>query len=365
MYRHSYIEVDLNKIKFNLNKIKKSLDKTDELCATVKANAYGLGLVEISKFLFKHNVKVFGVTSLNEALSLRRAIKNCKIIIYSPFPITKENISLVKKNNFSILITSPVEFKKIVSLKQKNISCHIKIDEGMNRTGFKSDEELLFLQKNANSILKIEGIFSHLPNTVAKNNPKTKKALTAFSEKISALKKCGFKFNTISILNSSGIFNYIKVAKKLFPNNINLVRPGFSLYEGAISVKTKIISVKELKNNETYSYGDSLKATKKMCIGVLPIGYADGISFQNENLNFYISKNKVKVLAVNMDHTYIDITSLSNKNNKKYFLYKEVTILIKNNIKNLEELSLGLNTFPYELYTKLGNSRLEKIYKSK
>lgn len=365
MYRHSYIEIDLTKIKSNLNKIKKTLNSKDEICATVKANAYGFGLTEISKFLYKNNVKTFGVTSLDEALKLRKNIKSCKIIIYSPFPITKENLSLVKKNNFSILITSPAEFKKIVSLKQKNISCYIKIDEGMNRTGFKNDEELLYLQKNVNSILKIEGIFSHLPNTVLKNDAKTRNAIKSLSKKVNSLKESGVKFNTISILNSSGIFNYIKVTKKIFPDSINLVRPGFSLYEGAMSIKTKIIAVKELENNETFSYGDSFKATKKMYIGVLPIGYADGISFQNNNLYFYLSKTKVRVLTVNMDHTYIDLTVFSGKKNYGSLLYKDVIVLEKRNIEFLEKLSSGLNTFPYELYTKFGNSRLEKIYKSK
>ena len=120
----------------------------------MKANAYNHGDVEISKELIKNGINYLGVSSLDEALNIRKKIKKIDILIMSP--IDYNQIKIASKNNITITINSIDYIKSIVNSKYK-IRVHIKLDTGMNRLGIKDNKELIdtinLIKSNKNIII--------------------------------------------------------------------------------------------------------------------------------------------------------------------------------------------------------------------
>ena len=159
IYRETYAEINLKNLYLNFLSVKKLIgDK--KIIPVVKANAYGHGVIKVVRHLYSKNVDYFAVSTLEEALEIRKEFENINILVMGVvqskyFRIAAiNNITLSISNNDQLNI--PKDFVDVLKV-------HIKIDSGMNRLGFKTDIEI----ENAFKILKndpnifVEGIFTH------------------------------------------------------------------------------------------------------------------------------------------------------------------------------------------------------------
>lgn len=293
--------------------VARKLSKSD-IIAVVKADAYGHGAIELSKYAYYNkNIRNFAVATMTEGLLLRQSIPSDANIIILGY-ITETFIKEAIEANLTLPVFDET-YAKCVSNVAKSINkkakVAIEIDTGMSRLGFSYDLNLVdFLNRYV--YIDIINIISHLATSDSDNSYAHEQ--TERFDKFLEINK-GFNITT-SFLNSSGIASY--------ENRWTYSRPGIMLYgyesvgvlketlKPVMSVWSEIAHVKRLKKGESVGYGRSYKADKDIIIGVVPIGYADGYlrAFSNKGY-MYVDNTMCSVVGnVCMDMTMIDVTSL-------------------------------------------------------
>ncbi len=305
----SWLEINLNNLSYNLAQIEKLTNK--KVIPVIKANAYGLGSIQIAKYLKSKDYDLYAVANFHEALEIKESGVNIKTLIMGNND--KDDLQQAIKNNFSITISSWDDIKNLETITG-NISSliHIKIDTGMGRIGFlpsEADQAMQYIKTN--NLGKIEGIYSHLSSADENEDEFTLNQITQFS-KYENNKNIKFRH----ILNSPGIFKYNK------NTNTNYVRPGIAMYgillfdsplnkilKPVFKLKTKIIYLKKLQKETFISYGKTESGEKGDIIATLPIGYADGLDRRFSNGGTVkISGQECKIIGrVCMDMTMIVI----------------------------------------------------------
>ncbi len=362
--RESYIEIDGNRLKHNLNLIKKHLDPGTKILANLKANAYGLGAYEIGSFLEQSEVTYFSVAYINEAIALRQKGIHTNLLVFNPsFDSFDELITY----NLEPQIGSLAYLNKLTEyISRGNITglpVHIKLDTGMHRAGIMPEELyklIQILQQNKNIVVK--SVFSHL---AAAEDPEedafTRKQIETFeliTNKLSANLNSKFFRH---LLNTAGIFRFPQA-------RYDMVRPGlglFGLYPVAgqedslqpiARVKTKINQIKELKAGDTVGYNRRYKVTDNKRIGLLPLGYADGIDRRLGNGNFYVKckgYNIPVVGTINMDSINIDLSDTPCRQGDE--------VIVFDNDRSIYDIACRLNTIPYEIIAGLSERLPRKI----
>ena len=351
----SWLEINLKNIEFNLNEIEKLTNK--KAIPVIKANAYGLGSIEVAKYLSQKKYKLFAVANFQEALEIKNFGLDNKILIMGNND--KDDLKLAIENGFSITISSwnDIENLEMLNNSQKAL-IHVKIDTGMGRIGFFPEESEEAIKHITNNKLgTIEGIFSHLSSADENEDEFTLQQINSF-KKYEDNKDVFF----IHILNSPGIFKYFKYT------NSNFVRPGISMYgillfdtplkkllKPVFKLKTKIISIKTLNINSFISYGKTAEGKKGDVIATLPIGYADGLDRRFSNGGTVkIDGEKCTIIGrICMDMTMIIIpNSLKNKVN----IGTEVEIYGQ----DINEQAESIGSIADELMTRINKRVLRK-----
>lgn len=336
--------------KFIVNKkqILENLDNLnyDNICAMVKANAYGLGLKPICKILFG-KVNFFGVANMQEALKIRAFDKKTAVLVVG---IT-ENFKQAIKKNISITIDNIYQFERLEKyLINKNvfIKIHIKINSGMNRLGI--NQKIIFadilkrIQTNKKIIL--EGIFTHF-STIIEDERFLLKQMTTFVNFINLIPN---NFTPIIHIGGGQILRKIKseVIKKLFKNC--MIRVGIDLYKNSITIESKIIKIHNLKKFDRVGYSNGFICKKNTKVAIVPLGYADGINKKLSGKCFvFIDNIPCKIIGnICMDMLFVDV---SDKNCK---VGDKIVIL-----KNENYWAKIIKTIPYEILTNLNYTRLD------
>lgn len=351
----SKLYINKENLKNNLEYIHKFLNPKTRIIAMVKANAYGCGMIEITKYLETLGVTDYGVALVKEGVFLRQNGILSNILVTSQF-IT-EDINDIIKYNLSVSVSNIELLEKLNNEAEKHsklIKIHIKIDTGMGRLGFTEDniyDNIQIIKNNFNNII-IDGIYTHLSCADSDENY-TLKQLEKFDNILNKLQNLGFKFNYIHALNSYGILRYNKY-------QFTHVRPGMLLYgyleencngniKSILTLKSPVLRIQEFNNDSKISYNGSYTAKKGSKIATIGIGYADGLP-RNVSNNYYvhIGNEKAKIVGnICMDMCMLDITNIKSKINVGDF----VTVI--RDSEDVEKISKLSNTISYEIISKL------------
>lgn len=364
----AWIEVNLHNLEHNINEIKKIIPSKTEIMAVVKANAYGHGIIEISRKLENIGISCFAVATLDEALLLRKnkIMGDILILGYTGF----DNLHYVIDNDLIQTVVDEDYAKKLLELKfKKKIKVHIKVNTGMNRIGINQENisiiKKLYFSKN----IDVLGVFSHL--CVADSNSKenilfTENQIFKFKSLIEDLKCIGITSLKYHLQSSYGIVNYSNL-------EFDYVRPGIIMYgvdseensynkikldlKPVLSLKARITSVREIDKNDSVSYGRSYISSKKEKIATVSIGYADGYP---RNL----SNKGVRVLVNGMYHEIIGRICMDQLiikvNNDSVKIGDIVTLIGKEQEISCVRISKCSNTISNELLSRLG-TRLNRV----
>ncbi|NQU87075.1 MAG: bifunctional UDP-N-acetylmuramoyl-tripeptide:D-alanyl-D-alanine ligase/alanine racemase, partial [Mariniphaga sp.] len=285
------LEIDMNAIVDNLNSFKLVLKPETKIMAMVKAFSYGSGTSEIAKLLQFNGIGYLAVAVADEGVDLRRDGINSPIIVMNPEAHSFQNIIdfNLEPNIYSLSLLN--EFSKIARYNALiNYPVHIKIDTGMNRLGFKTENEIIqvidFIKESGN--LKVSSVFSHL---VASDDPTldsfTKDQIKRF-EFLSSRMAEELDYKILKhILNSAGIERFSEY-------QFDMVRLGIGLYgissigtelKNISTLKTSVSQIKIVDRNETVGYNRKGIIFKPSKIAIIPIGYADGLSRSLGNMN--------------------------------------------------------------------------------
>ncbi len=364
-YRPTWAEVNLDNLKFNFYQVKRLLRPKTRIMVTVKADAYGHGLIPVSKKLVSCKVDALGVASIDEGIKLREA--NIKLPILILGLILKKDIYPLFKYGLTSTVCDK-EFALALSSKAKQlgipIGVHVKVDTGMGRIGvLHQDAEQLVKYIHKLKFINIEGIFTHF--AFADMNRKfTQYQITLFNRLVEKLNKSGIQIPLVHAANSIGVLDYKD-------SHFNMVRPGLVIYglypkenlkiqlKPVLSLKTQVIYIKKVSPGQGISYGHDYITKKDTSIITLPIGYGDGYPRNLSNLGPVLIRGRHFRICgrICMDQMMLDVGNASIK-------VGDEAVLIGSQGKNkisAEELASLSNTIPYEIVCGLG-SRIPRVY---
>lgn len=365
-YRPTWAEVNLDNLKYNFRQVKSLLLNKTKVLVTVKADAYGHGLIRVAKKLTACGVDYLGVASIDEGIELRKAGIKVNILVLGLIlkkdvaPLfTYRLIPTICDRQIALAINA-----KALRLRQK-MPVHIKVDTGMGRIGVLSGEAFKLVTAIAKlKHIQIQGIFTHF--ALADSDRKfTFRQIDLFNRLVSNLKKAGVVIPFVHAANSIGLINYRF-------SHFTMVRPGLVIYglypkknlklklKPVLSLKTRVVFVKRVPAGYGISYGATYLTKRPTNIVTLPVGYGDGYPRNLSNLAFLlIGGRRFRISGrICMDQIMVDV------GNFKPAIGAEVVLIGKQRKQQVtaEELAELSGTISYEIVCGLGN-RIPRIYK--
>lgn len=282
-------------LRHNIEKIKEYAEKSGKddkgnglkIIAVVKANGYGLGIVEFTKFLIDNGISSFAVATIEEALELRKAGIKEEILMLSSTAL-KEEVKKLVENDVILTIGSTEDIEVVEQIGQelnKKIKVHLKIDTGFGRYGFiySQKEKIVEAIKETRNI-QIEGTFTHFSLSFF-DEKYTKEQFKRFIDTIEVLKMNDINPGMLHICNSSAFLKY--------PNmHLNAVRIGSAFlgrlaFQNHIGLKriahleSKVCEIKELPKGFNIGYSNTYTTKKQTKVAIVPIGYMNGMNITN------------------------------------------------------------------------------------
>jgi alanine racemase len=313
------VTVDLETIASNTLRVKNIVGNDTEIMGIVKANAYGHGLLESAHAMLKGGATWLGVAKISEALELRKFLdedtENCshqdtRIFswIYGPDAPYTEMV----RADLDLSATTLWELDKFADAAQKLGApdsgriprVHIEVDTGFSRNGFTDigsdfkDALVKIKDYEEQGLMKFVGIWTHFANADTPSNPanvdKTKAQHTKFEEFCDVVENNGLHPQYKHIAASSAVLLYPEM-------HYNLVRPGIILYgnspnpeeikvadyglKPAMKLEVQMNNVKQIRAGSGISYGHRYVAPNDTWLGIVPLGYADGVLRSSGGVN--------------------------------------------------------------------------------
>ncbi|MCR5659162.1 MAG: bifunctional UDP-N-acetylmuramoyl-tripeptide:D-alanyl-D-alanine ligase/alanine racemase [Bacteroidales bacterium] len=360
------LEINFNHLVSNLNHYRSKIKPETKLMVMVKAFGYGSGNLEVSNVLQFHNVDYLTVAFADEGVELRRAGINLPIMVMSPEVNSYDNIIKyhLEPEVFSFRNLEFIEkaMENLALPEAHPLNVHIKLDTGMHRLGFSNDELPELIRRiQANPMLHVKSVFSHL--ATADNPAEDEFTLSQIHnfEVGSQMIVDAFPHVLRHILNTAGITRFPQY-------QFDMVRLGIGLYgvptcnadKGAlqpvVSLKTTINQIKQIPAGDSIGYNRHGRAEHDMRIGIVPIGYADGLSrlLGNGNGTFFVHDKPVKIVGdICMDMCMLDLTDVEATEGD--------TVVIFDAEHDIADIAKACQTIPYEIMTRV-SQRVKRVY---
>ncbi len=363
--RNSFLEVDVNAVSYNISQIRDFVGKEVEVMPVIKANGYGIGMLNLKPAIEENKIKKIAVAIVDEAITLRENGFNQDIIILNEL-LLDEAKQIVEYNltpGISVYeIAENINF--FAKEAGKIINVHIEVDTGMGRVGLKPQDVLEFVNKVSKlKNIYIEGIYTHF-SSADSNTEYTNKQLELFNKVLLNLEENGFDIKYKHVAGSSGIIEFKN-------SHYNMVRPGLIIYgyypninmkeklylKQTTKLKSNVVFVKEVPTKTAISYSRSYITDKKTKIATIPIGYADGIRRSLSNIGrVYINGKYANIVGnICMDNFMVDVTEIENVK------VGDEVILWDNEHITVEEIAEKSGTINYEILCDISN-RIPRRY---
>lgn len=346
------IEISKENLLYNFSYLQ-SLNRKISIAPVLKSNAYGHGLVRIAKALDSLNSPFFCVNSFEEAILLNKAKTKTPTLIMGYCDPSR----IPKNYQFSFTVYDFVHLKLFIKY-YPSAKLHLFIDTGMHREGIlieKINDVTRFIKINH---IKFEGLMSHFACGDKPNAQITKLQIANFKKAQRISKENEIKPKWVHIAASSALLRYHE-----YPDLGNMARVGLALYgfdpgglqtklRPALKLISKLIQIKRIKKGEYIGYGRTYRAKGEMTIGILPLGYNEGLDWRLSNCGFVsINKTFCPIIGrVSMNITTVDIGDVQGS-----FIGQEVVVYSdkSKDLNSIENSSKNCKTIPHNLLSGL------------
>jgi alanine racemase len=327
--RPTWAEVSLATLRQNFRTVLKHVGAGVTVCAVVKADAYGHGAVECSRALQDEGARWLGVTSLDEAIPLRDAGIESRILLMTGFWRGEEGE--IVRLRLTPTVWEPWHIEALENAAASGTfrqAVHLKVDTGMGRLGVSLDELPAVLKAlSAAPHLVLEGLSTHLASSEIMDAPSVAEQERRFEEAQRMVRTAGFEPSLMHLANTSAL-----ISRRETWNN--MVRPGVALYgyylpfqragrevsggtlrlpvKPVLTWKTRILSMRNFAANQALGYGGTYVTKAPAHVAVLPVGYADGYNRQLSNRGRVIVRDHYAPIigSISMDLTLVDVTGI-------------------------------------------------------
>lgn len=361
------LSIDLSAMRHNLDVFRSRLKPGTKTMAMVKASSYGSGVQEIAYVLKDAGIDYLSVAYVDEGVSLRKSDIDLPIMVMSPSTEAFDRMivwrlepEIFNLRSLRLFLTAAQK------LKVQQYPIHIKLDTGMHRLGFMSDEldEMLTILKN-DSTLRISSIFSHFAasDEQAFDDFSNEQAFRFNEMTNRIITEIGYK-PLLHLCNTAGIVRFPQY-------HYDMVRLGLGLYgidssnllnnqlRQMSTLRTTIAQIKQIPAGETVGYSRKGKVDHEMRIATICIGYADGYPrVLGQNGAFVMIANKpAKIIgSIAMDMCMVDITNIDG-------VQEGDEVIVFGDALPIQQLAQWAGTIPYEIMTNIAQ-RVKRVYLS-
>lgn len=365
--------IDLDAVAHNLDIIRRAAPHS-QLLAVVKADAYGHGLVPVAKAARSAGADWLGVALLREAVELREAGDLGPLLAWLWAPGDPDLVTCVKAG-VQISVSSMwslIEVTEAAAQANAIAHIHLKLDTGLSRNGADVDEweELVAAAKalQARGRLDVVGIWSHLANASHENDPSVADQRLRFLEGVAVARQAGIEPQLLHLANSAGALAYPDT-------QFDLVRIGIAMYgvapmdpksakrfnlQAAMSLHAKLAHVKTIPAGQAVSYDGTWTAAAPTRIGLVPVGYADGIPRAATGAHVLVHGIQCAVLGrIAMDQFVIELPEAVGDISAG----DDVVIFgdASTGAPTADDWGSASHTIGYEIVTRIGN-RIPRVY---
>ncbi len=378
-----WAEVDLGAIAHNMKEIRRVTHPGARLMAIVKANAYGHGAVPVSKTVVENGAEMLGVARIAEAVELRQAGIHVPIVVlgYVPFNCLKDLWEFdISTTVYSASMARAMS--RAASRAGKNIRMHLKVDTGMGRLGLllpflampDASRKLDAATAEAVSIirlpgLELEGVFTHFAAADMADKTFSRRQFDSFMAFLNMLEIQGVEIPLRHAANTAAII-------ELPETHLDLVRPGIGIYgyypsdevrrgvlslRPAMTLKTRIIYLKQVPAGFKVSYGMTYETKKPTTIATVASGYADGVNrlLSNSGCMLVHGCRAPVVGRICMDQTMLDVGHVPH-----VALEDEAVVFGRQgeSLMGADEVAAVYHTISYEVVSTVG-CRVPRMYR--
>jgi alanine racemase len=336
--------------------------------AVVKANAYGHGAGAVGRTLEAAGAAMLACADIEEGRSLRDAGVTVPILVFGALSVS--DLDGVVDARLTATLSTPAAARALAALAARRgtrLACHLKIDTGMNRLGFRHDNlRRTMPEVLASEHLQIDAVYTHFATADQVDSPFLDEQRARFDRACAALGAMGLRGVARHAANSAAMLRDQRVW-------YDWVRPGLILYgvvppplaadnldlRPALSLHSRIVAVKGLRAGEGIGYGLTWRADGPRSIAIVPAGYADGLDTRLSGRGVVLVRGRrVPIVgSVCMDMLMIDVTGLDVSPGDEIVLIgsqDEEAITAR-------EVAAAIGTIPWEVLCRLG-ARIERRY---
>ena len=358
--------IDLSALSSNVSKIKKEC--AVEILAVVKADAYGHGLIRVASAALKAGASWLGVALLEEAITLRENAIDAPILAWLVSPGSDFEQAISRNIDLGVSsIKGLHEISAAAAKFGKQARVHLEIDTGMSRGGFLNEWNELLKEDFAN--VEVVGIFSHFARADEPGEKQNLDQLQRFKVMVQELENVGVKPPIKHLANSAATFRdkdsyftMVRVGIAMYGLTPDVTHMGTSKDLGLRPVgqlRAKLHLVKEVSKGSPVGYGASAFTSTDTTLGVVAMGYADGIPRIAQGAGVFINGKKAPIIGrASMDQFVVDLGSNSKAQSGDWVIvfgdgsHGEYTA---------DDWGLASSSINYEIVTRIG-PRVPRIY---
>lgn len=319
MRANSYLQIDFSALRENVLRIQEEIGADKKLIPVLKGNAYGLGAAELAEFYSTvDSIDTFAVSQVEEGIELRETGIRQKILVMS-LPLDFQ-VEEAVDHDLILTLGSFRQFPILTETARKRgtqIPVSVKLDTGLHRIGFLPEEAERLCEelKRAKSEIRIVDTFSHY---MCDSEEQIRLQTACFSAVIEKLCSEGIEPGMCHMASSASLeaagplLDAVRVGRRLFLDNPE--KPTGRIRE-AVSFRAYLTDVRTRKAGETLGYNSRVKLTEDTRVGVLSIGYGEGLdpALADHGAPVLVNGNRAKMLAACMDQSFVDLGEICCK----------------------------------------------------
>lgn len=368
MLRQNRVEIDMDAIRNNYRILKENIPAHVEVMPVIKANAYGHGMLETARALMAEGAAHFAVAIPEEGVELRLGgVEGEVLVLGAAMPAAAAE---AVRYGLTQTVFSPetIPLLEEEAMRQgREALVHIKLDTGMNRIGLRTPEEADALAKALADArhVRVTGVYTHFADA---DNPMADGGMNAFTkQQLEYFGRLRARFDPSIPSHVANSAMSLLAPEAYF----DMIREGISLYgyppvktslpfRPALSWRTELVHVKQVRAGETIGYGRTFTAPRDMRIATAAVGYGDGYhrACSNRGAMLVGGVRAPIVGRVCMDQTMLDVTHIPNVR-----AGDEVVLIGRQGGARIdaEELAAWADTISYEVLLAI-TARVPRIY---
>jgi alanine racemase len=315
-----WLDVDLDAVAANVRAVSNLVGDGTRICAVVKADAYGLGAVEVARAALAAGAERLAVARVDEAAALRLAGITAPILLIAGFaPMEAEAIVEHAVTPTVVDVDGAILLARAAGRLGATVPIHVKVDTGLTRFGAPPETvpTLVRLLQGLPTV-RLEGLYSHFASADEPDRSFTDLQLRRLFQVVEQLERDGWRPPLVHAANSAGTLgtptawlHMVRLGIALSGHYPSEHVPRSSGLKPAVALRARLLTVRDVEPGTSIGYSRTFVADRPMRVGLVPAGYADGVPRSHSNrAEALVCGERVRLVGrVSMDQCVVDLTS--------------------------------------------------------